>query len=196
MGKGIENASCEAYRSCVFCVKYRNIQAPQAPSTAGAVPLPRWWRLGNASALRRGFSELSDGSPRASTPANARKAGASWKPQGLCFMFAKQTLHAPTARFIISVSLRARRAGASWKPQGFRFMFVKQTLHAPAARFILQASTLGGGGTACRDGRSSPDTSCELQRESVYFVQRICGESLQSDHDWVLDFFGHNFTAT
>ena len=31
----------------------------------------------------------------------ARHAGASWKPQGLCFMFAKQTLHAPTARFIL-----------------------------------------------------------------------------------------------
>ena len=34
----------------------------------------------------------------------ARQAGASRKPQGFRFMFAKQTLHAPTARFIFSSS--------------------------------------------------------------------------------------------
>ena len=32
IGKGIGNALREAYKPCVFCVKYSNNQAPQAPS--------------------------------------------------------------------------------------------------------------------------------------------------------------------
>ena len=87
-------------------------------------------------------------------PTNARKAGASWKPQGLRFMFAKQTLHAPATRFILQASTIGWRLGT-------RFIFAGGEPHFSA----LPA------GVGNRESR---------RRILVFFAWDFCGRDLTS----------------